>query len=389
MRVLIVHAVGAEGYPPLIHAARALSAGGAIVDVVGASLPVFATRPWPPVAGVRRHDLGNWQPGSPRAFARLVGQTIGIARRTRPDWIWCSDPSSIPAAWAAGRAAGARMVYQEHDAPPTSIHGERWKRRALRPLRRHVLRSADLVLMPNAARLALARHDAGPGRGLDGVVWNVPMRCEIGDARAPRACAQTLRLHFHGTTSALVLPLALAEAVAMTAECELTIAGSDIDGGAHVARFVAHARAHGAEDRVRALGPLSRADALAAAREADVGVAWFEPHPNNINHSHALGASNKVFDYLSQGLALLIHGSEEWSPAFLPRFGRAIVGADAASIASTIRQFIDGVADPRALGELGRRQIDSDWHFERAFEPALAALGLDRGDARAAWRSSR
>lgn len=373
MGILIVHAFGPEGYPPVVNAARAFAAAGLDVHVVGATLPEFAAMPWPSMAGVVRHPAPQWRAGRAASTAALVSQAVGLARRVRPRWVWCSDPWSLPAALPAAWTCGARLAYQEHDSPPPDPSGERWSRRAVRPLRRHALRRAELVVFPNAQRLEIARRTAGRGRGRDLVVWNVPALAEL-PVRKPTGAGEPLRAHFHGSISPFALPLALIDAVAEVPGVQLRIVGYSVAHDAHLASLRRRASELGVDSRVEFLGPRSRADALDAAAEADVGIAFFRPHPNNINHSHALGASNKVFDYLAAGLAVLVPEAAEWQGSIVPAFGRACDPESAASIAAVLRAFAARTPDARPLGLAGRAQVTAEWHHERAVAPVIEAL---------------
>lgn len=372
-RVLLVHAFGPEGYPPVIHAAGSLADAGFAVDVAGATMPAFEGLPWPEIPGVRRHSSGPWSGDRAGSFARLAAASLRLAVRHRPAWVWCSDPWSLPAAWPASVTAGARLVYQEHDSPPPDASGERIGRRALRPLRRLALRRADHVVFPNAARLAFARSEVGPGRGRDHVIWNLPTLAEV-PRRVARAGRSGLRLHFHGSISPFALPVALIDALAIVRDTTLRIVGYNVGHPEHGIALAARARELGIVDRIEFRGACPRAEALALAAEADVGIAFFRPHPNNINHSHALGASNKVFDYLAAGLALLLSDAEEWRGTLVPTYGQGCDPESPVSIASALRKYIDSDPDPETIGASGRARIRSEWHHERAFAPMIDAM---------------
>ncbi len=374
MRILIVHVFGPEGYPPVVNAVRAFAAAGIEVHVVGATLPSFTAMPWPAIPGVIRHPAREWRPGRMASTVSLVAEAVTLARRLRPSWIWCSDPWSLPAAVPASWACNARLAYQEHDSPPPDPRGERWSRRALRPLRRHALRRADLVVFPNAQRLWIARQATGPGRGRDLVVWNVPALAEL-PARPMRTNRSDLRLHFHGSISPFALPMALVDAVASLPHATLRIVGYAVGHAAHLERFLERAAALGIADRVEHAGALSRPAALALAGEADVGIAFFRPHPNNINHSHALGASNKIFDYLAAGLAVLVSEADEWHGRIVPDFGLSCNPESPASISLALSAFAAQDPDPSALGAAGRERVLAEWHHERVFRPVIEAIG--------------
>lgn len=356
----------------MINTARAFAAAGVEVHVVGATMAAFTAMPWPSITGVERHSVGEWRPGRVSTALALTAEVYRLARRLRPSWIWCSDPWSLPLAIPIARAVGARFAYQEHDSPPADPRGERWLRRAVRPLRRHALRHADVVVFPNARRLEIARQAAGKGCGRDFVVWNVPTRAEV-PARAEPARRSGLCLHFHGSISPFALPLVLLDAMAPLPNVHLRIFGYTVGHADHLDRFRARAVALGIADRVAWSGALPRPKVLAEAGRADVGIAFFRPHPNNINHSHALGASNKVFDYLAAGLAVLVSEADEWHGTVVPDFGRTCDPESVPSIMAAIRGFLGGDPEPSVCGLAGRRRVLDEWHYERAFAPVIEA----------------
>jgi glycosyltransferase involved in cell wall biosynthesis len=372
-RVLLVHAFGPEGYPPVVHVARVLAANGFEVDVLGATMPALAGMPWPQHPGVERHEVGSWANDRAGTFLRLVSRALRLARHHRPRWVWCSDPWSLPAAWPAAHACGAGLVYQEHDSPPASARGERWPRRMVRPLRRAALRRAAHVVFPNLERLRFARSEAGPGRGRDHVLWNTPMLDDL-PARRPRSPEEGLRLHFHGSINPFALPLTLIDALAALPEVSLRIVGYCVGHQDHLERFLEHARRMGVQGRVDVLAARPRAEVLALAAEADVGIAFYRPHPNNVNHTHMFGGSNKIFDYLAAGLALLLAESPEWHGPLVPAHAWCCEPESSASIIAALRAFIAKAPDPAELGSSGRARIRSEWHFERQFAPLLAEL---------------
>jgi glycosyltransferase involved in cell wall biosynthesis len=84
------------------------------------------------------------------------------------------------------------------------------------------------------------------------------------------------------------------------------------------------------------------------------------------------GASNKVFDYLACGLALLVHEAPGWQESL--SFGLACDPADADSIARALRYFCEHPAEMRAMGERGRQRILEQWNYETHFSPVLEMI---------------
>jgi glycosyltransferase involved in cell wall biosynthesis len=87
------------------------------------------------------------------------------------------------------------------------------------------------------------------------------------------------------------------------------------------------------------------------------------------------GASNKPFDYLAQGLAVLVSDLSEWRELYVePGYGLACDPRDPDGIAGAIRSLIASPERLRAMGEAGRQRVLDEWNYERQFAPVLAAL---------------
>jgi glycosyltransferase involved in cell wall biosynthesis len=88
-----------------------------------------------------------------------------------------------------------------------------------------------------------------------------------------------------------------------------------------------------------------------------------------------VGASNKPFDYLARGLALLVSDVPAWRATYVERgLGRCCDPGDPDSVAQAIRWFAERPAEARAMGERGRRQVADEWNYERQFAPVLEQL---------------
>ena len=88
-----------------------------------------------------------------------------------------------------------------------------------------------------------------------------------------------------------------------------------------------------------------------------------------------VGASNKVFDYLASGLALLVSDLPEWKETYVePGYGLACNPDDPQSIASALERFLKHPTEMREMGERGRQKILKEWNYEQQFMPVLGRL---------------
>jgi glycosyltransferase involved in cell wall biosynthesis len=128
----------------------------------------------------------------------------------------------------------------------------------------------------------------------------------------------------------------------------------------------------GSADRVRYAGkPPTRSELYELAAKADIGLALFA----RVLRQPMAGASNKPFDYLACGLALVLPDSAEWMSFYGPaRCGRWCDPVDPRAIADAIRAYLEDPDKTRAMGEAGRRRILVEWNYEAQFAPVKRFL---------------
>jgi glycosyltransferase involved in cell wall biosynthesis len=135
------------------------------------------------------------------------------------------------------------------------------------------------------------------------------------------------------------------------------------------------AKRFGLENNLRYLGALPRHELMRVVKEADVGLALFPMQTDNVNLNHLTGASNKAFDYLAGGLALLVSARPDWEEMFVqPGYGLSCDPNDANSIAAQLRWFLEHPVETREMGECGRQRILTEWNYEKQFSPVLRRL---------------
>ncbi len=380
-RVLYIQYTNPAAYPPIEHSAHILADQGFEVlllgtDILGDSIVIK------PHAGIevelRPSRKGGWQ--QKLHYASFTSWAVRRAMRWRPDWIYASDPLSCPIALALRRTTGARVIYHEHDSPADrEVNSGSWFMRRVLSARTRLARVADACVLPNEDR---ARHFSQvTGRRDVLTVWNCPMRSDVAASKA--SASDGLRVLYHGSIVQTRLPISVIEAIAsLPASVSLTIAGYETAGHAgHVAALQAAASAAGAGDRVRYVGTVpAREDLMKQCAGCDVGLALMPLVTEDFNESAMVGASNKVFDYMAGGLAVLVSDRPDWRSTFVDAgFGASCDPASSASIAKALSRWLADPAARAAMGERGRQKIASDWNYEASFAPVLSLLSGPAG----------
>jgi glycosyltransferase involved in cell wall biosynthesis len=370
-RVLFIQATEPAAYPPLIHASMLMAETGwdvaflaAPIAGKGLELPRHPRIARQAVPARPSHVLGK------AAYAGYAAAAARLALRWRPDIVYASDPVGAGPGLLATRLARARLVYHEHDSPAAGS-----LRPALARMRAAAARRAALVIFPNEARAHIAQEELGFCADRLHIVWNMPRRAEL--PLLPNRPEPPLVLYYHGSITPDRLPLTVVEAVRrLGGRACLRIAGYEAPGAiGYVQRLIDLGRGNGATPAVNYAGQVSRADLVAAAAQVHVGVALIPCHGNDLNMGHMTGASNKAFDYMAAGLALLVSDRPDWRDMFVgPGYARACDPADPASIAAALAWFVDHPAQRQAMGLRGRAKIAAEWNYDTAFAPVMAAL---------------
>ena len=368
--VLFVQAAEAAAYPPIIHAASLIAEAGCLVSVLSAPIAGSGLA-FPRHPGIELH-LTATRPShvlTRAAYAGYVAAAARLAVGLRPDLVYASDPLGAGPGLLAARLARAPLVYHEHDTPnPGALHP--WLAR----LRRAAARRAAAVIFPNEARARIARDELGFRDDRLHVVWNMPCRRELPVLESKPD--NPLLLYYHGNISPVLLPETVVEAVLqLGGRVRLLIAGYEAPGDAGYIKRVLRYSQPGPDPPVRYLGPIPRSDLLGVAARAHVGLAVVPGDTDDLNIRHLIGASNKVFDYMAAGLALLVSDLPDWRAMFVhPGYALPCDPADPASIKTALGWLIDHIEARREMGARGRARIAADWNYDSAFRRVIEAV---------------
>lgn len=157
------------------------------------------------------------------------------------------------------------------------------------------------------------------------------------------------------------------EACALVPNLTFLLVGWGEEG--YLGELRALVRARGLEERVKFLPTVSHLEKWSYLAAADLGVCLY--NADSVGSFHNTTGPNKIFEYLSQGLAVILPGRESYR-AFFERYGCAefVTTQDAAGIAAAIRKTIA----PRVLAmrqRNSREAFESDLHFDKQFRDVL------------------
>lgn len=372
-RILYLQYTSPAVYPPLERSSRILAEAGWEVLFLGIRVAGESAKlKLAPHEHVTVRQWNYQPPGVVQKLHYFAFQLWAVATAIlwRPRWVYASDIFACPAATILA-LLGFRVFYHEHDHPGPA-RGR--VGRALARARSAAGRRAALVVVPNEVRLASFVEETGR-QGPSLCVWNCPSRAEA--MRLPEKSSDELLLFYQGSIVPARVPAALVRALAELPDAvRIQIAGYETLGHpTHVGDLAKLAESLGLGPRFQYLGALSQSELLAHTRRAHVGLSLMPRATEDLNQQTMAGASNKPFEYLACGCALLVADVPEWRELFVAAgFARACDPKDTTSIVQNVAWYYEHRAEMREMGERGRQRVLRDWNYETQFHPVLKML---------------
>ena len=185
-----------------------------------------------------------------------------------------------------------------------------------------------------------------------------------------------LKLLYHGSIVPERVPYALIEALArLPEEVTLDLTGYETVGSSgYLKKLRDLANTRNVTSRLAINGAVSRRALMGECTRFDVGIALIPRKTSDANFLSMTGASNKPFDYLACGLPVLVSDLPDWREMFVqPGYGLACDPSDPSSIAAAVLTLYEDPVQMRAMGELGRQRILSEWNYESQFQGVMNA----------------
>ncbi len=373
-RILYLQYTNPGGYPPLLHSSRILAGRGWHVlflgtGALGAKQLTILGHP-----NIEFQQKAFCPPGWKQKLHYLWFSIWCLfwVFRWRPGWIYASDLWSCLPAVLIRRLFRVPLVYHEHDSP-APVDRPRSVLRLTYWARRQCARMADLCILPNGQRAKLFQSETKAARVK--VVWNCPSMEEIPPAK--HSLGPVRKLLYHGSIVPERLPMAVIHALKYVSQpVVLKVVGYETTGApGYLGKLQETAANLEIPDRLEIIGTIPRHELMRVCATCDAGLALLPIQNTDINLEYMTGASNKPFDYLACGLALLVSRLPAWQKLFVePGYGLDCDPSDPASIAAAIQYFCDHPEEVRAMGERGRQRILSEWNYEAQFHDIVRWL---------------
>jgi glycosyltransferase involved in cell wall biosynthesis len=374
-RIIYVQYTNPAAYPPLEHSSQILAENDWDVLFLGTGALGADKLRFDESRRIRVRRMRFQPPGVRQKlhYALFNLWCLGWFLRSRPDCVYFSEMQSCPLGLVAA-LAGMRTIFHEHDIPQSAAGVFS---RCLQWSRNQFARRAALCVAPNAKRAEYLVRSTGARRA-PVVVWNCSRTVEVSPPRSGLD-EGNLRLLYHGSIVPDRLPLTVIEALAaLPANVTLTVVGYETTGSrGYVEALRKRAAELGVGDRLKILGTLAtRRELISTCRSHDVGLALMPLESRDPNLGSMAGASNKPFDYLACGLALLVSSLPDWQEMFVtPGYGLSCNPSSAESVAATVRTFAAQPETIRSMGARGRQRVIDEWNYEHQFRPVLELLG--------------
>jgi glycosyltransferase involved in cell wall biosynthesis len=375
-RVIYVQYTNPAFYPPLEHSSQILAESRWEILFLGIGVNGIEELSFAQQRGIATRLLRACRPGVLQKlhYAWYCVWVMAWTLRYRPQWIYASDQSGALPALLAGMIGSSRVIYHEHDSP--ALRPRTFFDRLLAAARRRLCARSAVCVLPSRGRIPHFIETTGVHPAKVVCSWNCPRKDEA--RPEPIKAADAFAIYYHGSINRERLPTAIVRALALLpAHTRLRIVGYETVGSrGYVDELKSLAGELGIADRVEYLGALkTRREILDHARACHLGLAFMPKSSGDINMTHMLGASNKPFDYLACGMALLVTDLDDWRDMFATGgYGLVCDPTDAQGVAAAVRSLMKNTEAWRQMADAGRERVISTWNYESQFAPLLELM---------------
>jgi len=257
--------------------------------------------------------------------------------------------------------------------------------------RARLARKVELCVLPNEDRARVFREQTKSQKPIE-CVWNMPGLEEVGPRKLKPNLQTPLKLFYGGSLApARLSPLVLQEIIRLAGQIELEIVGYATYAAQKYIESVVSMNKETGRKTITYHGALSRrSELLAVADSCEAALCLMPMSSQDLNMRTMAGASNKPFDAMARGLAVVVSNILEWKNLYLPGdnheggkgywisdmgYGIAINPESGESIRSGLEWMLNNREKLWEMGERGRRRIREEWNYEQHFRKVQNALG--------------
>lgn len=362
-------------YPPLIQSSRILIQAGWSVTFIGIKQRDYKELDLDRRYAFNEHYLFEVQPGIRQKlhYAWFIVWSIGWVLRSRATHVYLSQPMAVPVGWVINHLLNLNMIYHEHDSPEVVEDSSQLSRfdRLLARLRKVLANAVTLNILPNELRAEAFKESTQTKQPVI-TIWNCPGRDEVAIEPSFSVHKTSLKLWYHGSIAQFRLPLTLIEALAKSdLDIQFSFAGYETGRWkGYVQKLITTAHKYGIENKVEYLGTIPRHRLFERCRESDIGIAFgSQSFSINTSEEYFVGATNKPFDYMACGLALLVSDGPAFRTVFAEAgYGRPCNPESVDSIVEALQWFYDNRTETENMARLGYQKIRDDWNYDTVFE---------------------
>lgn len=289
----------------------------------------------------------------------------------RPLVVYVSDYYAAPMGYFAATLFRKKTIYHEHDYP--ALNKPTFFQKLLLYFRSALAKEASLCILPNRSRADQFMEETKTQSNIE-CVWNCPLSCEVATNKHFEH-NRSLRLIYQGSLNEQRLPLTIADAINKLprGSVGLTVIGYETIGHkGYLKRLKDRFDELNLSEALDVKDALPRRKMLEVVKQQHVGLSFVPLSSEDLNMKFMEGASNKTFDYLSQGLAVIVSKIPVWVESFeKPGYAISCDPKDVDSLAKQIKWCLENPKEIQAMGERGRQKILSEWNYETHFLSSL------------------
>lgn len=231
--------------------------------------------------------------------------------------------------------------------------------------RRKVARSAEVCVLPNEERAKIFKQQTATKQPVE-CVWNVPRLEEVTPVKERPNLKEPLALFYGGSLSSDRLPDVLLDQIAeLYPKVVLHVVGYATYSHRALHQRILELSKQG---RMQYYGAMPRREMWKIADMCEAAVCLMPSSTQDINLRHMVGASNKPFDAMARGLAVVVSDLEEWKSLYL--LGKKLEKGDGC--------WISGMGYGIAINPESRESIRAGLHWMLASREKLWEMG-ERG----------